>query len=474
MPDLTTQVDFIEDDVLRLIFLSCHPQLTPESRAALTLRLVGGLSTAEIARGFLAAETAMGQRISRAKKTLSEARAEFELPVGDERTDRLDDVMAVVYLIFNEGYTATAGDDWMRPELTNEAIRLARMLAELMPDEPEVHGLQALLELQASRGAARVDAEGRPVLLDDQDRSLWDELLIRRGLAALERAEQLAARGKAVGRYYLQAAIASRHARAADARGDRLARHRDGCTTCSPRPHPARSWRSTAPSRTGGRSARTPASPMLDDLPEGALAGSHLLPSVRADLLARAGRHAEAAASFREAASLTANESEQVAAAGPRRGVGQGGRLGALSVATPASAGPSSSRAIRAWPTTSRSMGSVRGMADDWRADVVEQVRALVVRAEPDVVEEAKWRKASNPDGVPTFSHSGLICTVETYKDKVKVTFAKGASLDDPSSVFNASLDAGTRRAVDLHSAEDLDEDAFVALVRAAVALNAG
>ena len=185
MPDLTAQVDFIEDDVLRLIFLSCHPQLTPESRAALTLRLVGGLTTAEIARGFLAAEPAMGQRISRAKKTLSEARAEFELPVGDERTARLDDVMAVIYLIFNEGYTATAGDDWMRPELTNEAIRLARMLAELMPDEPEVHGLQALLELQASRGAARIDAEGRPVLLDDQDRGLWDELLIRRGLAAL-------------------------------------------------------------------------------------------------------------------------------------------------------------------------------------------------------------------------------------------------------------------------------------------------
>src|SRR5215207_1598694 len=217
MPDLTTQVDFIEDDVLRLIFLSCHPQLTPESRAALTLRLVGGLTTAEIARGFLAGETAMGQRISRAKKTLSEARAEFELPVGDERAARLDDVMAVIYLIFNEGYTATAGDDWMRPELTHEAIRLARMLADLMPDEPEVYGLQALLELQASRGAARIDAEGMAVLLDDQDRSLWDELLIRRGLAALERAELLAVRGKAVGRYYLQAAIASRHARAAAA-----------------------------------------------------------------------------------------------------------------------------------------------------------------------------------------------------------------------------------------------------------------
>ena len=170
MPDLTAQVDFIEDDVLRLVFLSCHPRLTPESRAALTLRLVGGLTTAEIARGFLTSETAMGQRISRAKKTLSEARVELELPVGEERTARLDDVMAVVYLIFNEGYTATAGEDWTRPELTDEAIRLARMLAGLVPDEPEVHGLQALLELQASRGPARVDAEGRPVLLEDQDR----------------------------------------------------------------------------------------------------------------------------------------------------------------------------------------------------------------------------------------------------------------------------------------------------------------
>ena len=310
MPDLTTQVDFIEDDVLRLIFLSCHPQLTPESRAALTLRLVGGLTTAEIARGFLAAETAMGQRISRAKKTLSEARAEFELPVGDERTDRLDDVMAVVYLIFNEGYTATAGDDWMRPELTNEAIRLARMLAELMPDEPEVHGLQALLELQASRAAARVDAEGRPVLLDDQDRSLWDELLIRRGLAALERAELLAARGKAVGRYYLQAAIASRHARAAtpeETDWRAIAKLYDVLAEAAPGPI-VEVNRAVAHGRAFDPDAGLA---VLDGLPEGALAGSHLLPSVRADLLARAGRHADAAASFREAASLTRNESEQ-------------------------------------------------------------------------------------------------------------------------------------------------------------------
>ncbi|RHW23325.1 RNA polymerase sigma factor [Nocardioides immobilis] len=310
VPDLTEQVDFIEDDVLRLIFLSCHPQLTPESRAALTLRLVGGLTTAEIARGFLAAETAMGQRISRAKKTLSEARAQFELPVGDDRTARLDDVMAVIYLIFNEGYTATAGDDWMRPELTNEAIRLARMLADLMPDEPEVHGLQALLELQASRGAARIDAEGRPVLLDDQDRSLWDELLIRRGLAALEQAEQLAAHGKPVGRYYLQAAIASRHARATrpeETDWRAIAHLYDVLAEAAPGPV-VEVNRAVAHGRASDPDAGLA---VLDALPDGALAGSHLLPSVRGDLLARAGRHREAAASFREAASLTRNESEQ-------------------------------------------------------------------------------------------------------------------------------------------------------------------
>lgn len=310
MPDLSTRVDFIEDDVLRLIFLSCHPRLTPESRAALTLRLVGGLTTAEIARGFLTTEPAMGQRISRAKKTLSDARAEFELPVGDERTARLDDVMAVAYLIFNEGYTATAGDDWMRPELTGEAIRLARMLAELVPDEPEVHGLQALLELQASRGPARLDAEGRPVLLDDQDRSSWDALLIRRGLAALERAEQLARRGAAVGRYYLQAAIAAQHARAAtsaETEWRTIAGLYDVLARAAPGPV-VEVNRAVAHGRAFGPAAGLA---VLDDLPEGALAGSHLLPSVRGDLLARAGRRTEAAAAFRAAAALTRNESEQ-------------------------------------------------------------------------------------------------------------------------------------------------------------------
>ena len=176
MPDLEGQVDYIEDDVLRLIFLSCHPSLTAESRAALTLRLVGGLTTAEIARGFLVTEATMGQRISRAKKTLSAAHAEFELPTGADRTRRLDDVMAVIYLIFNEGYTATAGEDWMRPSLANEAMRLARMLAALSPEEPEVLGLQALLEIQGSRIAARLDDQGAPVLLEAQDRTQWDQL----------------------------------------------------------------------------------------------------------------------------------------------------------------------------------------------------------------------------------------------------------------------------------------------------------
>lgn len=307
MPDLTSQVDFIEDDVLRLIFLSCHPSLTPDSRAALTLRLVGGLTTGEIARGFLVAESAMGQRISRAKKTLAEARADFELPAGAEREARLDDVMTVVYLIFNEGYTATAGDDWMRPELTQEAIRLARMLTDLIPDEPDVHGLQALLELQASRGPARVDATGAPILLEDQDRALWDELLIRRGLTALDRASRLAATGKPVGRYYLQAAIAAHHARAADpgeTDWSAIAGLYDVLAQAAPGPV-VEVNRAVAYGRAFGPPAG------LTVLEGVSLPGSHLLPSVRADLLSRAGRHAEAASVFREAAALTDNASER-------------------------------------------------------------------------------------------------------------------------------------------------------------------
>jgi RNA polymerase sigma factor (sigma-70 family) len=310
MPDLESQVDHIEDDVLRLVFLCCHPALTPDSRAALTLRMVGGLTTGEIARGYLVAETTMGQRISRAKRTLAEARAQFELPTGEDRVRRLDDVMAVVYLIFNEGYSATAGDDWMRPELCQEAIRLARLLVQMVPEEPEVHGLQALLEIQASRTHARTDPEGRPVLLEDQDRSQWDQLLIRRGLAALEQAELLAARGKPVGRYYLQAAIASRHARAAtsgETDWKSIAGLYDVLAEVAPGPV-VEVNRAVAHGRAFDPGAGLA---ILEELPADALAGSHLLPSVRADLLFRARCYAEAAAAFHEAAALTDNESER-------------------------------------------------------------------------------------------------------------------------------------------------------------------
>ena len=310
MPDLESQVDHIEDDVLRLVFLCCHPALTADSRAALTLRLVGGLTTGEIARGFLVAETAMGQRISRAKRTLAEAGAEFELPAGEDRTRRLDDVMAVIYLIFNEGYSATEGADWMRPELCQEAMRLSRLLAELTPDEPEVHGLQALLELQSSRTHARTDADGRAVLLEDQDRSRWDQLLIRRGLAALERAELLAARGKPVGRYYLQAAIASRHARAGtpeDTDWKSISSLYDVLAEVAPGPV-VEVNRAVAHGRAFDPGAGLA---VLDAMPADALADSHLLPSVRGDLLARLGRHADAAEAFAEAASRTRNESER-------------------------------------------------------------------------------------------------------------------------------------------------------------------
>ena len=256
MPDLDSQVDHIEDDVLRLVFLCCHPSLTPESRAALTLRLVGGLTTAEIARGFLTTESTMRQRISRAKKTLTESRAEFELPTGEDRVRRLDDVMAVIYLVFNEGYSATAGEDWMRPELANEGMRLARLLADLAPDEPEVLGLQALLEIQGSRMPARLDDDGRagaargagPVALGpaaDQARP---------GGAAEGGG---AGRARSAGRALLPAGLDRGAARP----GRRAPRTPTGggsrsCTTSWPRPHRDRSSRSTVPSRTGGRSTR--------------------------------------------------------------------------------------------------------------------------------------------------------------------------------------------------------------------------
>ena len=310
IPDLDTQVDYIEDDVLRLIFLSCHPSLTAESRAALTLRLVGGLSTAEIARGFLATESAMGQRISRAKKTLAESRAEFELPTGPERTRRLDDVMAVIYLIFNEGYSATAGEDWMRPDLAHEAIRLARMLAAMAPDEPEVLGLQALLEIQGSRMEARLDEDGTPVLLDSQDRKRWDQALIRRGMAALRQAELLAADGKPVGKYFLQASIAVQHARAEraeDTNWSRIAALYDVLAHAAPGPV-VEVNRAVAHGRAFGPDAGLA---VLQELDTTALGDSPLVPSVRGDLLERAGRHAQAGAAFAEAAARTRNESER-------------------------------------------------------------------------------------------------------------------------------------------------------------------
>ncbi len=310
MPDTDGQVDHIEDDVLRLIFLSCHPALTTESRAALTLRLVGGLTTAEIARGFLTTESAMGQRISRAKKSLSEAKAEFELPTGVERNGRFNDVMAVIYLIFNEGYTATAGEDWMRPDLADEATRLARILAELAPEEPEVFGLLALLEIQGSRAAARLDDDSSPVLLEAQDRTLWNRLMIRRGQGALLRAEELAARGTPVGKYFLQASIAAQHARAVrpeDTDWRRIAALYDILAEAAPGPV-VEVNRAVAHGRAYGPDAGLA---VLEAVDTHALGHSVLIPSVRGDLLERAGLHAQAGEAFTVAAVATKNEGER-------------------------------------------------------------------------------------------------------------------------------------------------------------------
>ena len=304
------QVDYIEDDVLRLIFLSCHRSLTPESRAALTLRLVGGLTTSEIARGFLAAESAMGQRISRAKKTLSGVCADFDLPTGPDRNKRLDDVMAVIYLIFNEGYSAAAGVHWMRPDLANEGMRLARMLAALAPNEPEVLGLQALLEIQGSRIGARLDEHGAPVLLEAQDRTRWNQMLIRRGLAALQQAQGLAARGKPVGKYFIQASIAAQHARAGradDTDWRQIAMLYDVLAQSAPGPI-VEVNRAVAHGRAFDPGAGLA---VLEELEADQLGDSPLVPSVRGDLLERAGRHADAADAFTEAAARTRNEAER-------------------------------------------------------------------------------------------------------------------------------------------------------------------
>lgn len=300
--------DEIGDALLGLIFTCCHPVLSTQARIALTLRMLGGLKTDEIARAFLAGEATVAQRIVRAKKTLAEAGVGFSVPSGEELPARLASVLEVVYLIFNEGYAATAGDDWLRPDLCLDALRLGRVLAELAPDEPEVHGLVALMELQASRIRARTGPGGAPVLLLDQDRTLWDRLLVGRGLAALERAQACAAPG---GTYVVQAAIAACHARAARAQDTdwvRIAALYATLAQVAPSPVVELN-RAVAIGRAFGPAAGLE---IVDALAtEEALKDYHLLPSVRADLLYRLGRFAEAHADFTRAASLTRNERER-------------------------------------------------------------------------------------------------------------------------------------------------------------------
>ncbi|MFJ2215689.1 RNA polymerase sigma factor [Streptomyces sp. NPDC101062] len=302
----------IDDDLLRLIFTACHPVLSTEARIALTLRLLGGLTTAEIARAFLAPEATVAQRIVRAKRGLAKAGVPFEVPYGTERAARLSSVLEVIYLVFNEGYSATAGDDWLRPGLCEDALRLARVLAGLMPDEPEVHALAALLELQASRVPARTGPDGAPVLLADQNRSRWNQLLVRRGFAALTHAGSLAARtGAAPGPYALQAAIAACHARAVtyeetDWSAIAVLYSRLAALTPSP---VVELNRAVAVSLAEGPAAGLALVDALADDP--ALKTYHLLPSVRGDLLARLGRTDQARAEFERAAGLTRNERER-------------------------------------------------------------------------------------------------------------------------------------------------------------------
>jgi predicted RNA polymerase sigma factor len=308
-PDLDTELDdAIGDDLLSLIFTCCHPLLSTEARVALTLRMLGGLTTAEIARAFLVPEPTVGQRISRAKRTLAEADVPFEVPSGDELAPRLGSVLEVVYLIFNEGYAATAGDDWMRPALLEEALRLGRVIAGLAPDEPEVHGLVALMELQASRRDARTGADGAPVLLADQDRGCWDRLLIRRGLEGIDRAWALE---KPPGPYLLQAAIAACHARArtaAETDWVRIAALYAALAQLTPSPVVELN-RAVAVAMAFGPAAGLEVVDALRDEPT--LQGYHLLPSVRGDLLAKLGRHEEARAEFELAASMTRNTRER-------------------------------------------------------------------------------------------------------------------------------------------------------------------
>jgi len=308
-PDFDAALDDpVGDDLLRLVFTACHPVLSTEARVALTLRLLGGLTTEEIARAFLTPEPTVAQRIVRAKRTLSEARVPFETPRGAELAARLSSVLEVVYLIFNEGYAATAGDDWVRPALCEEALRLGRILAELVPREPEVHGLVALMEIQASRLRARVGPSGEPVLLLDQNRAQWDWLLVRRGLAALARAEAL---GGALGPYALQAAIAACHARALTA-GEtdwaRIAALYDALAALAPSPVVELN-RAVAVAMAFGPAAGLELVDGLADEPS--LKGYHLLPSVRGDLLFKLGRLDEARAEFERAAELTRNARER-------------------------------------------------------------------------------------------------------------------------------------------------------------------
>jgi RNA polymerase sigma factor (sigma-70 family) len=308
-PDLEAAIDDdVGDDLLRLVFTACHPVLSTEARVALTLRLLGGLTTDEIARAFLAPEPTIAQRIVRAKRTLSEKGVPFEVPRGPELAARLSSVLQVIYLVFNEGYAATAGDDWMRPALCEDALRLGRILAALMPDEAEVHGLVALMEIQASRAGARIGPSGEPILLLEQDRTRWDQLLIRRGLAALERAEQL---GGMRGPYALQAAIAACHARA------RTSEQTDwtgiavlyaALAQATPSPIVELN-RAVAVSMAFGPAAGLE---LVDTLvSEPSLRGYHLLPSVRGDFLAKLGRFDEARAELERAASLTKNARER-------------------------------------------------------------------------------------------------------------------------------------------------------------------
>lgn len=318
VPDLNAALDDpVGDDLLRLVFTACHPVLPPESRVALTLRLLGGLTTEEIARAFLVPAATVAQRIVRAKRTLAEAHVPFEVPRGAELGTRLASVLEVIYLIFNEGYSATAGDDWMRPALCDDALRLGRVLAELAPREPEVHGLAALMEIQSSRARARVGPNGEPILLLEQNRTLWDQLLIRRGLAALDRAERL---GGSNGPYALQAAIAGCHARALkadDTDWGQIASLYDALAGVTPSPVVDLN-RAVAHGMAFGPAAGLE---LVDELAAtGALENYHLLPAVRGDLLAKLGRGEEARAEFERAAGLTRNAREQALLKGRARG----------------------------------------------------------------------------------------------------------------------------------------------------------